>query len=93
MGAEGSVSPSVCSRSSVSPVGKGISLPQSRWVLPGPRGWTVALGLARQWQWDAGGRAGEWRRCCPVVGESTSSSHGRAALECSSGKTPRLLVD
>lgn len=49
------MSPSVCSCSSVSPVGKGISWPQSRWVLPGPRRWTVASGWARQKRWEGRG--------------------------------------
>lgn len=49
------MSPSVCSCSSVSPVGKGISWPQNRWVLPGPRRWTVASGWARQWWWEGRG--------------------------------------
>ena len=83
------MSPSVCSCSSVSPVGKGISWPQNRWVLPGPRRWTVASGWARQWWWEGRGvgvAAVLWLvnlALLPV---------GGAALECSSGKTPRVLV-
>lgn len=49
------VSTFVCSCSSVSPAGKGISWPQSRWVLPGPREWMLPSGWARQWWWGEGG--------------------------------------
>lgn len=49
------VSTFVCSCSSVSPAGKGISWPQSRWVLPGPREWMLPSGWVRQWWWGEGG--------------------------------------
>lgn len=50
---------SVCSYSSVSPAGKGISWPQSRWVISGPRELIASLWVARAVVgWGKGGEDG-----------------------------------